>query len=342
MPLPLSGLTVVELAGIGPGPHAAMMLADHGAEVVRVERPGFAGGASRRHTLRGRTLIVADLKDPADLATVRGLIDTADVLIEGFRPGVTERMGLGPQACLASNPRLVYARMTGWGQDGPSAPTAGHDINYLALTGVLHAVGPRDLPVPPVNYVGDFGGGSMMLVTGILAALWSRERTGRGDVVDAAIVDGAAALAQHTLEMRADGLWTSDDRAANLLDGGAPFYRCYRCADGRFVAVGAIEPQFYRALIEGLGIDTSALPAQLDPAGWPTLISVLERTFLGRTRDEWAALFDGTDACVTPVLTFDEAPDHPHVAARGSLVRDGDDVVAGPAPRLRSSADPLH
>lgn len=337
MPLPLSGLRVIELAGIGPGPHAAMMLADLGADVVRIERPGTPLDP-RSHTLRSRTTVTADLKDRDHITALRRLVDSADVLIEGFRPGVVERLGLGPATFTGSNPRLVYARMTGWGQDGPAALTAGHDINYLALTGALHAVGPAKLPVPPVNFVGDFGGGSMMLVTGILAALWNRERTGRGDVVDAAIVDGAAVIAQHTLELRAVGVWSTDERAANLLDGGAPFYRCYPCADGRFVAVGAIEPQFYSALLDGLGLVADDLPAQMDPTGWGHLEEVLGRTFLTRTRNDWARLFQGTDACVSPVLTFEEAPDHTHVKARGSLFRHGNDVVAAPAPRLASAS----
>ncbi|WP_456696896.1 CaiB/BaiF CoA transferase family protein [Aeromicrobium sp. P5_D10] len=339
MPVPLTGLKVVELAGIGPGPHAAMMLADHGADVIRIERPGTPTDLSRHHTLRSRTTVQADLKDPDDAAMVRRLVEVADVLIEGYRPGVTERLGLGPDECLAANPRLVYARMTGWGQTGPGAPTAGHDINYLALTGVLHSIGPAERPLPPVNFVGDFGGGSMMLVTGILAALFARERTGRGDVVDAAIVDGAAALAQHTLELRADGLWASDERADNLLDGGAPFYRCYRCADERFVAVGAIEPQFYSALLQGLGLDEASLPPQMDRDGWPIIAENFTRVFASQDRDAWAERFASTDACVTPVLTFEEAPRHPHVEARGALVRTGSVVIAATAPRLASAAD---
>jgi alpha-methylacyl-CoA racemase len=278
--------------------------------------------------------VAADLKQPAGRDLVLSLIERADVLIEGMRPGTTERLGVGPDECLARNPRLVYARMTGWGQDGPLAARAGHDINYISLTGALHAIGRAgQRPVPPLNLVGDYGGGSMFLVLGVLAALWERERSGRGQVVDAAMLDGTTALLQLFWSMRGMGAW-SDERDSNLLDGGAPFYDTYECADGGFVAVGALEPQFYAALLAGLGIDQADLPGQLDRAGWPLIRERLTAAFASRTRDEWAQAFAGTDACVTPVLTFAEAPRHEHIAARRTLTTLGDVVQAAPAPRF--------
>ncbi|MEZ0075335.1 CaiB/BaiF CoA transferase family protein [Planotetraspora sp. GP83] len=341
MPGPLSGLRVIELGGIGPGPHAAMLLADLGAEVVRVERPSNgvqpASETARDWFMRGRRSIAADMKDPAGRDTVLALIDRADVVIEGFRPGVTERLGLGPDECLARNPRLIYARMTGWGQDGPRARQAGHDINYISLTGVLHAIGTEGArPTPPLNLVGDFGGGSMYLVMGVLAALWERERSGNGQVVDAAIVDGTSSLAQMLWAMRAHGAW-NDTPASNLLDSGAPFYDTYTCADGRYVAVGAIEPQFYAQLLDGLGLDAARLPAQHDRDGWPMLRAVFAEAFAGRTRDDWAKVFDGTDACVTPVLTFAEAATDAHLGARGTIASYGGVPQAAPAPRFSRS-----
>lgn len=326
---PLEGLKVVEFGGIGPGPHGAMLLADLGAEVVRVERP--SGGlsvvpdASRDFLLRGRRSVSADLKSADGRASVLSLIAAADVVIEGFRPGVLERLGLGPSDCLAVNPGLVYARMTGWGQSGPLAPRAGHDINYLAVTGVLHAIGK-----PPLNLVGDFGGGSLYLVLGVLAALWERQRGGRGQVVDAAIVDGVASLAQMIWSMKAQSEW-EDAPDANLLDGGCPFYSIYECADGRSVAVGSLEPQFYALLLSGLGLSADDLPAQLDRDGWPLLRKTFASVFLARTRDEWAEVFGSSDACVTPVLTLEEAAAHPHLVARGVFTSDG---AAAPAPRF--------
>jgi alpha-methylacyl-CoA racemase len=317
-----------------------MLLADLGAEVVRIVRPGTVGQElAGTFTMRGRTSVHADLKDPAALAQVLELLDSADVLIEGFRPGVTERLGLGPDEVLARNPRLIYARMTGWGQDGPLATTAGHDINYISLTGALHAIGPAERPIPPINLVGDFGGGSMYLVTGILAALLERVQSGVGQVLDVAMVDGAAALIQPILELRATGIW-NDTRANNLIDGAAPFYRTYECADGKFLAVGAIEPQFYAELLRLFDIDPSTLPAQNDRQGWPEVTETIAATVGTRTRDEWAAVFAHSDACVTPVLTFAEAPAHPHVAARHSLVNADAGVTAAPAPRFsRSQTD---
>lgn len=337
MPGPLVGLRVVELAGIGPGPHAAMLLADLGADVVRVERP--AGGlqlAPNEHDqlLRNRRSIMLDLKDPTDREMLLALAQQADVLIEGLRPGVTERLGIGPADCRARNPRLIYARMTGWGQDGPLAGRAGHDITYIAISGVLNAIGSAEgKPVPPLNLVGDFGGGSMFLVLGVLAALWERERSGTGQVIDAAMVDGVSALAQMFWSMRACGLWT-DQRGANLLDSGVPYYDTYVCSDGQYVAVGALEPQFYAALLDGLGLTDAGLPDRSDPTGWPVLRQRFAQTFASRTRDEWMAVFEGTDACVAPVLSFAEVPAHPHIAARGTIITVGGVPQAAPAPRF--------
>jgi alpha-methylacyl-CoA racemase len=343
---PLTGVRVVELAGIGPAPHAGMLLADLGADVVRIERPGGEAptlGPDRVPdlTLRGKRLAAVDLKDPVGRAELLELLGSADVLIEGFRPGVTERLGLGPEDCLARNPRLVYGRITGWGQEGPFASSAGHDINYISLTGALHAVGPADAPVPPLNLVGDFGGGSMLLVVGILGALLERERSGAGQVVDAAMVDGASLLLQMTWWMQSAGTW-EDRRAANRLDGGAPFYRTYRCADGRFVAVGCIEPQFYAAMLDGLGLDPAGLPGQDEGERWDELAEALGTRFATRPRDHWADLFAGTDACVTPVLSLGEVPAHPQIAARRTVLRDGQVTQAAPAPRFsRTPAHPV-
>ncbi len=341
---PLVGLRVVELAGIGPGPHAAMLLADLGADVVRVERP--TGGrepdpGAADQLLRGRRSIMLDLRDPSDRETMLRLVERADVVIEGLRPGNTERLGVGPADCQARNPRLVYARMTGWGQDGPLAQRAGHDINYIALSGVLHAIGPAGArPVPPLNLVADFGGGSMFLVMGVLAALWERERSGHGQVIDAAMVDGVSVLAQMFWSLRAGGSW-SDQRGVNLLDSGAPFYDTYACSDGRYVAVGALEPHFYAALLAGLRLTEAGLPEQSDPAGWPVLRQRFTEAFSTRSRDEWVAVFEGTDACVTPVLSFAEVATHPHIAARGTIIELGGVPQAAPAPRFSRTA-PTH
>jgi alpha-methylacyl-CoA racemase len=337
---PLAGIRVVELAGLGPAPHAALLLADLGADVVRVQRPGGVPpeGVPADQQQRGKTVVEANLKDAADLEKVFGLVERADVLIEGFRPGVTERMGLGPDAVHARNPKLVYGRMTGWGQDGPWSSVAGHDINYISVTGVLHAIGRAgERPVPPMNMVGDFGGGSMFLVFGILAALVERQTSGEGQVVDAAMVDGTVALSHMIWGLRGQGLW-SDERGTNMLDTGAPYYDTYETSDGKYVAVGAIEPQFYALLLEGLGLDPASLPGQNDVPEWSSLRSTFTDTFKTKTRDEWAAVFDGSDACVSPVLTFGEAPRHTHLAARGSLV-DIDGVSQhAPAPRFSRSA----
>ena len=334
---PLQGIRVVELAGLGPAPYACMLLADLGAEVLRVDRPspGFTV-PSADVTSRGRRSVAVDLKNPAAADVVLRLVDSADVLVEGLRPGVAERLGVGPEACLERNPRLVYARMTGWGQDGPLAPRVGHDINYAAITGALGAIGePGRKPVPPLNLVADFGGGSMFLVTGILAALLERGTSRRGQVVDAAMVDGVTSLLAMTYGFRAGGGW-SDERGTNLLDGGAPFYDTYACSDGRYVAIGALEPQFWALVVQTLGLEN--LPEQYDRAGWPVLRERLAQAFATRTRDEWAAVFDPLDACVSPVLTLGEAPAHPHLAAREAVVEV--DGVQQPAPAPRFSRTP--
>jgi alpha-methylacyl-CoA racemase len=335
---PLSGLRVVELSAIGPVPFACMVLADLGAEVVRIERADGVRSFERWHREldRGRQRRVAlDLKDADDVARLLRLVDDADVLVEGFRPGVAERLGIGPEVCLGRNPALVYARMTGWGQDGPLARTPGHDINYLALTGALHAIGEGGgPPVVPLNLLGDFGGGSMFLVAGVLAALYGRAATGAGQVVDAAIVDGVGAMLGMLTAMRSAGQWR-DERGANLLDGGAPFYTCYPCADGGHVAVGALEERFYAALLDGLGLDARALPDRDDPANWPALREEFARRFACHDRDHWARLFEPTEACVTPVLTAAEAASHPHHRAR-------DSGPAVPAPRFSGARAQLH
>ena len=336
MPGPLTGLRVIELGGIGPVPHAAMILGDLGADVVRVERPAGAFDPAFGQTdymLRSRRSAAADLKTDAGRDLVLRLAARADVLLEGYRPGVAERLGVGPQECRAVNPALVYARMTGWGQDGPMVTQAGHDINYISLTGVLHAIGPGERPAVPLNLIGDFGGGSMFLVAGVLAALWERHRSGVGQVVDAAMVDGVSVLAQMVWAFRGTGGW-SDDRSANLLDGGAPFYDTYTCADGRWIAVGALEPQFYAQFLAGLGIAGEDLPEQMDRSGWPRLRARFTEVIVSRTRDEWAENFAGTDACVTPVLTFGEAPATPHLTARGTVINLGGVPQAAPAPRF--------
>jgi alpha-methylacyl-CoA racemase len=334
---PLEGVRVVEFESIGPGPHAGMQLSDLGAEVLRVLRPkAVEEEIVGRFTLRGRTSVQADLKDRTDLAAVLGLLDRADVLIEGFRPGVMERLGLGPDTVLARNPRLIFARMTGWGQDGPMADRAGHDINYISLTGALNAIGESTHPVPPLNLLGDYGGGAMFLMTGILAALFERERSGKGQVLDVAMLDGAATLIQPILEMRSSGAW-NDQRANNIVDGAAPFYRTYVCQDGKFIALGAIEPQFYAQLLQLLALDPETLPHQDDRQRWPELAHRIGQVVLTKTRDQWDAIFGGTDACVTPVLSFAEAPHHTHVSARRSLVEGAAGATSTPAPRFSRS-----
>lgn len=335
---PLNGIRVVEFTGIGPVPMAGMLLTDLGADVIRLDRPGPAeavnAGADGPHMSEGRTVLPADLKSEEGLALARDLVSRADVLLEGFRPGVMERLGLGPDTCLDLNPRLVYTRITGWGQSGPLALAAGHDMNYVSVNGALHAIGRADgPPVPPINLLGDFAGGSMFAVTGLLSALVERQASGRGQVVDAAMVDGSALLMSMVHEDRSRGSW-SDERGTNYLDTGAPWYDVYTCADGRHLSVGCIEPQFYAAFLEGTGLAGEDLPEQWDQSGWPRLRERFAEVLRTRTRDEWGEVFDGVDACVMPVLSLDEAPDHPHMRARGSLVRRGDRVIPGPAPRF--------
>jgi crotonobetainyl-CoA:carnitine CoA-transferase CaiB-like acyl-CoA transferase len=344
---PLAGLRVVELAGLAPSPFGCMVLADLGADVLRVDRPvsrrgqGRVEGPSGGPLQRSRRAVRLDLTDGADRAALLRLVCVADVLVEGFRPGVTERLGIGPEVCLEANPRLVYARLTGWGQDGPMAADAGHDIDYIAIAGALQPIGPADEPpVPPLNMLADFAGGGMLLVIGVLAALHERERSGLGQVVDAAMLDGAALLTAFVHGMRDEGLWPAP-RGHNLLDGGAPFYATYTAADGGYVAIGALEPAFYAALLDGLGLAGEDLPAQYDVSGWPALRARFAEVLAAKPRDDWAAVFAGRDACVVPVLAPDEAPFHPHNAARGVFVDVGGSVQPAPAPRFgRTPAGP--
>ena len=333
---PLTGVRVVELVGIGPGPFAAMMLADLGADVIRIDRPG--GNAlqvsqpDKDVLSRGRPSAAVNLKDPRGIELVLDLVERADVLLEGFRPGVTERLGLGPDACFARNPRLVYGRMTGWGQDGPLAQSAGHDVNYISIAGALAPIGRAGGPPQiPLNLVGDFGGGSLYLVAGVLAAVIEARTSGQGQVVDAAIVDGAAHLMSMMVAMQQTGSW-SDQRGTNLLDSGTPFYDVYETSDGRYMSVGGLEPQFYSAMTDLLEVDD--LPDRYDFARWPELRKRLAEIFLGRTQAEWADLFEGTDACVAPVLPLSEAPNHPHLVARQTYVEREGLIQPAPAPRF--------
>ncbi len=336
---PLAGLRVLEFEAIGPAPFGAMMLADMGADVLLVDRPGDARlGLDRERwydvMLRGRRSVTLDLKSTRGPEAALLLAERADVLIEGFRPGVMERLGLGPEVLLARNPRLVYGRMTGWGQHGPLADRAGHDINYIALTGALHAIGRAgEAPVPPLNLVGDFGGGGMLLAFGIACAVIEARSSGRGQVVDAAMVDGASLLSTMFAGMLAARRW-SEVRGTNLLDSGAPWYDTYATKDGRFVAIGALEPKFYAELLVRLGLADAALPGQHDRPRWPELRAAFARAFAARTRDEWCAVFEGSDACFAPVLTFSEARAHPHAAARNAFVTIGDIEQPAPAPRF--------
>lgn len=334
---PLAGLRIVEFAGLGPGPFAAMMLADMGAEVVTLTRGAQQLGLRGGVMMRGRREIVADLKDPQCAAAVLKLLDGADALIEGFRPGVMERLGFGPDVVLARNPRLVYGRMTGWGQSGPLKNAAGHDINYIALTGALAAIGPKDKPAPPLNLVGDYGGGALYLVVGVLAALLEAQRSGQGQVVDAAMCDGAASLMSLFCELAAAKRW-KDGRDSNLLDGGAHFYGTYECKDGEFVALGSIEPQFYAELRKLAGLDDPLFDRQMSPKDWPALKEKMAEVFKTKTRAEWCAIMEGTDVCFAPVLSLTEAPHHPHMAARQVFVEH--DGITQPAPAPRFSRTP--
>ncbi|MET8862433.1 CaiB/BaiF CoA-transferase family protein [Nonomuraea sp. NPDC004580] len=338
---PLSGVRVLELAGLAPGPFAGMMLADHGADVLRVARVGAVRDAPRRDVMdRGKHTIGLDLKSPEGVAAFKELVANADVVIEVFRPGVAERLGIGPDDLHAVNERLVYGRMTGWGQDGPLAPTAGHDIDYIAISGVLSMLGRAgDKPTPPMNILGDFAGGGLMLAYGVLLALYERERTGRGRVIDAAMVDGSAALFAMFYQAVQSGGW--GPRGTNLLDTGAPQYDTYETADGRYVAVGALEPKFWAELLRLMGLDGDPdLPDRNDPAQWPALRARLAGVFRTRTRAEWEEIFDGSDACVSPVLSMSEAATHPHNVARGSFVEVGGVTQPAPAPRLLGTPAP--
>lgn len=331
---PLSGVKVVEFAGIGPGPFCCMLLSDMGADVVRVDRKG--GRASINDvTARGRRSIALDLKDANDAQVALALVERADALVEGFRPGVMERLGLGPEHALARNPRLIYGRMTGWGQTGPLAHAAGHDLNYIAISGALHAMGRKGSPpAPPLNLVGDYGGGALYLALGICAALLERERSGRGQVIDAAITDGAASLMAVIYGLRASGIWT-DERDANLLDGGAHFYDVYETADGKYVSIGALEPQFYALLLEKTGLkEDAAFAFQMNKPEWPTLSEKLAAVIRTKTRDEWCALMEGADVCFAPVLDMGEAPRHPHNVAREAFIEIAGTVQPAPAPRF--------
>ena len=342
---PLHGIKIVEFAALGPAPMGAMILADLGAEVVRIERklpPGAKPGSElfdpRLDILnRSRRVVTLDLKKPEGLAAARQLIAGADILIEGFRPGVMERLGLGPDECLGSNPRLVFGRMTGWGQTGPLANAAGHDINYLSLSGALHAIGePGGKPVVPLNLVADCGGGAMLLVVGVLAALLEARTSGQGQVVDATMTDGSALLMTMMYTLKAMGEWTQQ-RGSNLLDGGAHFYDTYRCADGKYISIGPIEPQFYALFLDKTGLADPDFSQQWDRARWPELKVRLAAHLATRSRDEWCALLEGTDACVAPVLDMDEAPEHPHNRARGTFIEVGGVVQPAPAPRFSRS-----
>ena len=338
---PLQGFRVIELAGIGPGPFCGMMLSDMGAEVIRVDRVGGRGG--RRDVLtRNRRSIAVDLKQPAGVEVVLKLAETADALFEGFRPGVTERLGLGPEDCMARNRRLVYGRMTGWGQDGPIAHAAGHDINYIGLAGALHAIGePGGKPVPPLNLIGDFGGGGMLLAYGLVCGMLEASRSGEGQVIDAAMVDGAAALMAMFFSMAGNGF--KDQRGSNMLDGGAHFYNTYETKDGEYVCVGAIEPQFYAELVEKSGVDANRFGPQMDAGQWAPFKDELAEVFKQKTRDEWCAIMEGSDVCFAPVLSILEAPQHPHNKHRATFV-DVDGVTQpAPAPRFsRTQAEISH
>jgi alpha-methylacyl-CoA racemase len=331
---PLASLRLVEFAGIGPAPFAAMLLADMGVDIVRIDRPNFSGADPRDITLRGRKVVAADLKDAAQREDVLRLLERADALIEGFRPGVMERLCLGPEAVWERNPRLVYGRITGWGQEGPLAAAAGHDINYIALSGALAAIGPSaGVPVPPLNLVGDYGGGALYIALGVLAAVIEARVSGRGQVVDAAMCDGAASMLSIFFTLKAKAQW-EEARAANLLDGGAPFYRTYACADGRYIALGALEPQFYETLCRLAGLDDPLFRDRGDKRNWPELTARMERLFRAKTRDEWCAILEGSDACFAPVLTMSEAPAHPHLAARKTFATIDGVLQPGPAPRF--------
>jgi alpha-methylacyl-CoA racemase len=332
---PLEEIKVLEIASIGPGPFCSMMLSDMGAEVIRIDRKALVGtGDSRLSLNRGRKSLALDLKKPGAVETVLKMVENADMLVEGFRPGVMERLGLGPETCLARNPRLIYGRMTGWGQTGPLSQAAGHDINYISLAGALHAMGYDDrAPTPPLNLIGDFGGGAMYLLAGLLAAYIEAQKSGQGQVVDAAMTDGTASLLTAFFGLRAMGRWT-DRRASNYLDGGAHYYGCYTCSDGKFISIGSIEPKFYALLLEKLEVADEQFQGQNDTTNWNSLRDKLEAIFRTRTRDEWCALLENTDVCFAPVLSMEEAPGHPHNNARETFVEVDGVTQPAPAPRF--------
>jgi alpha-methylacyl-CoA racemase len=330
---PLTGLKIIEFAGIGPGPFCGMLLSDLGADVVRIDRKGQGRGSPADITARGRRSVGLDLKNPASIETCLRLFETADVVFEGFRPGVMERLGLGPDVALKRNPKLVYGRMTGWGQFGPYAQAAGHDMNYIAITGALHAIGTEDKPIPPLNLVGDFGGGALYLAFGILAGVIKARETGEGQVIDCAMSDGAASLMAMFYGFKASGAWT-ESRRSNLLDGGAHFYDTYQCSDGKWVSIGSIEPQFYALLLEKTGISDPAFKAQMDRGAWPDLKAKLAAVIATKTQSEWCALMEATDVCFAPVLDLDEAPKHAHNVARQTFVELAGVTQPAPAPRF--------
>lgn len=333
---PLEGYKVIELAGIGPAPMAGMMLADMGAEVIRVERgTTLAATLNKDVSFRGKTSIALDLKNQQGIETLLRIIESADVLIEGFRPGVAERLGIGPDICMERNPKLIYGRMTGWGQDGPLAHAAGHDINYIAITGALHAIGRTgQAPIPPLNLVGDMGGGGMLLAYGVTCALLEAHKSGKGQVVDAAMVDGVAQLMWMLHGLQANDMWNAEERGVNILDGGAHFYGTYETADGKYVSIGSIEPQFYIKLLELLGVDQTRFSTQMDASCWPSLSHELSKVFKTRTRDEWCQIMEGSDVCFAPVLSMLEAPDHKQNKARGTYIEIDGVVQPAPAPRF--------
>ena len=333
---PLSGLKIVEFAGIGPGPFCGMLLSDLGADVVRVDRKGSGRSSPADVTSRGRRSVALDLKSPDAIEAVLKLLESADGLIEGFRPGVMERLGLGPDVVLKRNPKLVFGRMTGWGQTGPYAKAAGHDMNYIAITGALHAIGTEDKPVPPLNLVGDFGGGALYLAFGLMAGIISARETGKGQVIDCAMSDGAASLMAMFYGFKGAGMW-KDERRSNLLDGGAHFYDTYQCADGKWISIGSIEPQFYALLLEKTGITDPAFANQMDRSAWPSLKAKLAEVLKTKTQAEWCAIMDATDICFAPVLDLEEAPKHAHNVARETFVTIEGVVQPAPAPRFSAT-----
>jgi len=331
---PLTGIKVIELAGIGPGPFCGMMLADMGAEVIRVDRTGGRSSRGRDVLARGRKSIAVDLKSESGKEVILKLCESSDALFEGFRPGVTERLGLGPEDCMARNPKLVYGRMTGWGQEGPMSQAAGHDINYISLAGALHAIGAKgEKPVPPLNLVGDFGGGGMVLAFGLVCAILEARNSGRGQVVDTAMVDGAAILMAMFFSMQASGLMTHE-RGSNMLDGGAHFYDTYETSDGKFISIGSIEPQFYALLLEKAGLDTDEFSAQMDQSRWPEYKDKLTHVFKSKTRDEWCEIMEGSDVCFAPVLSLAEVANHPHNKVRNAFLELDNVLQPAPAPRF--------